>query len=348
MIDFFHNTLTLLLDTAPWLLLGLVAAGLIKAWIPQQALTRWMGDGFGSVIRAALVGAPLPLCSCGVVPAALGLRRSGASRGATISFLISTPETSVDSVAVSYALLGPLMAVVRPVAALASAIGTGALTAALVADKQDATTGNESTCCSKASCCPSEALEPLASQKPNAWKRSWSGIQYALTDIYEDIIVWLVIGVIAAGLVATLVPPDWLAQWGSGLAAMFLMLVVGIPMYICATASTPLAAALLMAGVSPGTVLVFLLAGPATNIGLLGIIFREMGKSTLIIYLLGISLSAIGCGLLLDWGLAMADMRIDVQVDSGHTLLPFWLSVISLIILFLPLLLMLRKKLNLI
>lgn len=320
---FLGTTLALYLDAAPWLLLGLVAAGLIKAWVPDALLARWLGGrGLWPVTKAALIGAPLPLCSCGVLPAALGLHRGGASRGATVSFLIATPETGADSIAVSYALLGPFMTVVRPVAAILSAIFTGLLTALL---PQPAVAKLPTAPASCGSCCsgPCSAAAPA----PGTFlHKSRQGLRYAATEILDDIAVWLAVGIVLAGIVATVIPPQALVAWGSGLPAMALMLLAGIPMYICATASTPVAAALLLAGISPGTVLVFLLAGPATNIATLAVVRRELGLGVLLTYLLGIAVASIGLGLLTD--LVATTLAVDIQAELGRgaELLPSWLA----------------------
>jgi uncharacterized membrane protein YraQ (UPF0718 family) len=301
-MNLLENLLQLYLEAAPWLLLGLVLAGLLKAWLPEGLLQQKLGQGrFMPILKAALIGAPLPLCSCGVLPAALGLRRSGASKSATVSFMISTPETGPDSIAVTYALLGPFMAIIRPLAAIASALFTGLLNSLFVPQQAAPQPGialpvvATAACCSDGKCCTSSAAKTTG-----FWQRSWQGMRYALTDILDDIWHWLLAGLVLAALVITYIPADTLAGWGSGLPAMLMMLLIGIPMYICATASTPLAAAMLLAGVSPGTVLVFLLAGPATNLATMGVIQREMGSRTLVLYLVGISLSSILIGLTTD------------------------------------------------
>ncbi len=312
-----QNLLDLYLEAAPWLLLGLVMAGLLKAWLPEGMLQQKLGRGrFLPIFKATLIGAPLPLCSCGVLPAAMGLRRSGASRSATVSFMISTPETGPDSIAITYALLGPFMAVVRPLAAIASALFTGLLNSLFVSQRETPVAalslpvaGGTASCgCGEGDSCASEP-----SGKPSGlWQRSLQGLRYAFTDILDDIWHWLLAGLVLAALVMTFLPPDTLASWGSGLPAMLMMLVIGIPMYICATASTPLAAAMILAGVSPGTVLVFLLAGPATNLATMGVIRREMGMRTLVLYLVGISISSILIGLATDAALSRLELSVEV------------------------------------
>ncbi|VAW54201.1 Uncharacterized membrane protein, YraQ family [hydrothermal vent metagenome] len=375
-LNLLQNIWLVFLDTAFWLLIGLLAAGFIKAFISEDTMLRWVGGkGIGAILRAALFGAPLPLCSCGVLPAAIGLHRAGASKEATVSFLISTPETSVDSVAVTYALMGPVMAVFRPIAALVNAVGTGLLTTLISDDsvpakaekkvasccasaKEEAVT--ESSCCaSKAapvepSCCSENesedslkgnsedvAVNKLASKsasKPtnksaltkllqkNGLQKIWQAIRYAGADLLDDISKWLAIGIVLAGIMLTFIPPDWLAQWGGGLTAMLVMLVVGIPMYICAVASTPVAAGLLLAGVSPGAVLVFLLVGPATNIASFALLKNELGLKVTAMYLAGLSVFSLMMGLSLEWLLQTQQWTVEATLGDAHTMLPEFVS----------------------
>ncbi|MCW8931567.1 MAG: SO_0444 family Cu/Zn efflux transporter [Gammaproteobacteria bacterium] len=348
-MTFFNNLVSIFLEAAPWLLLGFIAAGLIKAWIPKDGLQRWLGGkGLWTVTKAAIIGAPLPLCSCGVLPAATELHRNGASRSSTVSFLISTPETGVDSIALSYVLLGPVMAIIRPIAAVGSAIITGLITALVPDNKIE---NNEVTCadshcgCSntvtieieqqESSCCSSSACNEQKTPGNSFITRTWSGLRYALVDMVDDLILWLSIGLILAAIISTIFPPMAMAEWGSGLSAMLLMLLIGVPMYICATASTPIAASLIMAGVSPGTVLVFLLAGPATNIATIGVIQKEMGKGVVIAYLSGISICSIMFGYLTDWYINYNDFNVMSQMTEASEWMPEWIAQFSAIILLL-------------
>jgi hypothetical protein len=315
----------------------------------------------GAVVRASLVGAPLPLCSCGVIPAAVGLRRGGASRGATVSFLISTPETGVDSVAVSYVLLGPLMAVARPVAAVATALLAGGIVSATthedetpapdtpptpapigrcnttntapgVGDIQD-DTNTFSTINATTDACADACAEPQPLAAAGPIPRTLAGLAYAASDLVDDLKGWLLLGIVLAGLLAGVVDEGQIAAWGSGLPAMGLMLLVGVPMYICATASTPIAAALLLAGVSPGTVLVFLLAGPATNLATMGVVRKELGTPTLGIYLAAIAAVAVALGLALDALVHAANLDIVAQAKHTAHLIPHGVGVASLVVL---------------
>ena len=323
---FFSNLLLLTLDAAPWLLFGLIVAGLIHAWVPSDGLARVLGGhGLGSIIMGAIIGAPLPICSCGVLPAAISLRRSGASREATTSFLVATPETGADSVALSYAMLGPFMAIARPLAAVMSAIVTGLLMKFLPAEDVSFERATPESCCSADAC--SDRAKP--EQPETFMARTTSGLRYALFDVFDDIAPWLLVGLVLAAATLTWVPPQSLASYGSGLFAMMVMVVVGIPMYICATASTPVAASLLLAGVSPGAAMVFMLAGPATNIATLGVVRKEMGTLGVGLYLLGIISSALAAGLLTD---AMADLlniNMAVQLGGEEEFVPQGLAFVS-------------------
>lgn len=283
------------LDTALWLCIGLLVAGAAHVYLRTEHLQRWLADsGPSSVIRAAILGAPLPLCSCGVLPAAIGLRRAGASKEASAAFLISTPETGVDSIAVSYALLGPVYAVLRPIAALLTAFMAG-LAVWKWADDEVVATEPEAT----ASCCGSEHQADDA-EKNASNPTLIDGLRYAFTDLLSDLAGWLVFGIVLAGVILALVPPNLIAELGQSNWALLIMLLVGVPIYVCAVASTPIAAALLVAGVSPGAVMVFLLAGPATNLGGLALIRNEFGSRFVGCYLAAICIVALAVGWLID------------------------------------------------
>ena len=329
------NTWEIWLDVAPWLLVGLFLAGMLKLWLPMKLLQRWLGGrGFLPVFRAAVIGTPLPLCSCSVLPTAMQLRRMGASQGATVSFLIATPENGADSIALSYVLLGPAMTIIRPVAAILSAVTTGIFTDLVVrrdVQSPDVSGASHATCCSDNGCCDTDAhADAQSGGTPPSFVRRFAG---AVMDLLDDVIGWLLIGILLAAAFKTLVPADAMARWGSGLLPMLLVLMVSIPVYICATASTPVAASLLSAGISPGTVLVFLLAGPATNLASAGLLQRELGLRATITYLVGISVTSVGCGLLVD--LLLAGMKINVasQADGPAELFPHAVSVAAALLL---------------
>lgn len=359
MINFLNNLLELSLEASPWLVLGLVIGGLIKALVPTSFLQKHLsGNGLLSITKAALFGAPLPLCSCGVIPAALGLRRAGASKPATVSFLVSTPETGVDSVTISYALLGPFMAIVRPIAAIISAIVAGLLVGRSDNEPQKINHTSDihaenhlDSCCSGevqeaetcsaskeqatgSSCCAIPDGKTQHNHSKTFWQEAWAGIVYSFNSLFVDVLFWLVIGLVFAALVKTFVPITFLAEWGSGLPAMLVMLVIGVPMYVCATASTPIAAGLLLAGVSPGTAMVFLMAGPATNMSTLGIIGKELGRRSLIAYLTGVGVVTLLTGLSVDYLVTLWNIDVQAQIAHSADLVPpviAWASLLLLI-----------------
>ncbi len=304
MMEFLDACWDILVDSSIWMLFGFFMAGLLRAFVPSDLVARHLGKNqSGNIFKAALFGVPLPLCSCGVIPAAAGLRRQGAGKGATASFLISTPETGVDSIAVSWALLDPLMTILRPVSAFLTAMVTGFFIDA--ADKDSApepkplqpltplvtAQGCASGCCS--------CGEKAAPHSP--LKRFLDGQRFAFDDLLADIAPWFALGILLAGII-TLYLPDDLGQTlpGGGFASMLAMLVVALPMYVCATASTPIAAALALKGFSPGALLVFLLAGPATNAATMIMVGRLLGKKSAFIYVGSIIAVTLACAVAAD------------------------------------------------
>ena len=343
MKELFYSIYSLALDASFWLVIGLLIGGIFKSLIPTEFLHKHLSQpGFSSIIKAAILGAPLPLCSCGVIPAAMGLRDAGASKSATTSFLVSTPETGVDSVFITYAMMGPFMAISRPIIALSSAITTGTLvnifdTEDDVVNKKDL----ETSCCASKSqpqetkqsaktdnCCSKEEVKT-----ESYFSKTFSGVKYAFTNLLDEIIFWLAIGLLFAAIVQTFVSSDMLIKYGTGWTGMLVMLVVGIPMYVCATASTPIAAGFLMAGISPGAVIVFLMAGPATNMATLGIINQQMGKRTMLLYLLGIMSTSLLSGFAINWLVSVNDINITEHLTAHSGLIPFWVQLISLLLL---------------
>lgn len=314
----------LLVESAPWLLIGYLLAGIIKQLIPSEWVHKQLAKpGFLSVVKGALIGAPLPLCSCGVIPTALAVRKAGSSKGATSSFLVATPETGVDSISFSYAVLGPIFAIARPLAALISAIIAGVLVNSF--DKEEAIVELKK---SESNCCHSKQPET----EPSLAERLVSAVQYGYGRMIEDTAKWLLIGLTAAALITALVPQSFFLQWGDGLLAMVVMVIVGLPMYICATASTPVAAGLLFAGISPGAALVFMLTGPATNIATIGVIKEQLGMRSLVAYLLGVIVTAMACGLILNelyaayaWPLQL------VMMEHGESY-PLWRQLAAVLL----------------
>lgn len=274
---------------APYLLLGFLLAGLMHAFVPSGLYRRYLGGrSFRSVLNAALLGIPLPLCSCGVIPTAMSLRKEGASKGATVSFLISTPQTGVDSMIATYSLMGLPFALLRPLVALVTALMGGGLVN--LCDKE---TGE------------AEALPRADVSSPEEARtfgqKIKSALHYAFVEMMQDIGKWLVVGLVIAGLITVFVPDSFFAVFADKpLLSMLLVLAFAIPMYLCATGSIPIAVALMMKGLSPGTALVLLMAGPAVNAASMLVISKVMGRRTLMLYLLSIVSGAIVFGLGID------------------------------------------------
>lgn len=293
-------------DSALFMIGGFAVAGIIKVFLPFSVVSgRLSGDGMGAVTRAAIIGVPLPLCSCSVIPTAMTLRKMGASKGATSAFLISTPESGVDSIAVSYALLDPIMTVFRPLAAFITAFTAGALEnlfgekdGPLAADPVADHCGDDCGDACQSASPPANGINGAA----GFTAKLSQGLRYAFGDLFNDMAGWMAVGLLAGGALNVFIPEGFFTGLpGGSFAMMLVMLGVGLPMYICASASTPIAAAMIMKGLSPGTALVFLLAGPATNIGSMALIRRFMGGRALFIYIAAISVCSIALGLALDW-----------------------------------------------
>lgn len=290
---------TILIEAGIYILFGFFVAGLLYIFIKPETISKYLGKkSFKSVFLASFFGIPLPLCSCGVLPTAVGLKKQGASNGATVSFLISTPESSVDSIAITYGIMDGVMTIARPIAAFFTALFAGILEN--IFGKEPIKQKQEDHCphCKVDENCHTEG----ADHSHSFFQKFWAGIKYAFVDLVYDISKWFIIGIILAGAISYFIPPSFIeTHVGSGLKSMIIMLIVGIPIYICATASTPIAAALVLKGLSPGAALVFLLAGPATNMASLSVMTKFLGKRAMFIYLSSIAIFSILFGLFLDW-----------------------------------------------
>ncbi len=304
---------------SPFLLFGFFTAGILSVFIQPEMVERHLGGGgILQIVKAALLGVPLPLCSCGVIPVAASLRRHGASPGATTSFLISTPQTGVDSILVTFSLLGPVFAIFRPAISFVSGIVGGVLVSCCgdekgLNEKNPPVCGGE--CCAKGG-------------EKNGFLRS---LHYGFVTLPEDLSKALIIGILIAGVISVFVPDDYFAGiLGGGIASMLVMMAVGIPMYVCATASIPIAAALIAKGISPGAALVFLMTGPATNAATISTIWKIMGKRTAVIYLSVVALCAIAAGFLLNYLFAVSALP---QTGKTPWMIPGYVEIISAVIL---------------
>jgi hypothetical protein len=329
--EVFSESWELLLQSAPYMLFGLLIAGLLKAFLSPDYVAKHLGNGrFSSVLKASILGIPIPLCSCGVLPAAASLKKQGANKGATAAFLISTPESGVDSISITYALLDPIMTIARPVSAFVSAMVAGVAINIFLAPKnlkkEHSEISREFSCgCSGACSAPKIQLTDLRLSE-----KLKEGLKYAITDIWGDLAGWFFIGLLVAGLITVLIPDKTISAYlGGGLSSMLLMLCFGIPLYICATASTPIAAAFILKGVSPGTALVFLLVGPATNITSLSVLFGILGKKATAFYLIAIAIVAVICGLSLDLLYFSFGISAAAVVSSNSDVIPESVAILA-------------------
>ncbi len=379
--------LLLINEMSPYLLLGFLLAGLMHAFIPGRYYTRYLSKPtLGSVINAAIFGIPLPLCSCGVIPTAMSLRKEGASRGAVTSFLIATPQTGIDSIIATFSLMGVPFAVIRPIAALITAVLGGWMVNTFVslrdrrahremAEGTIVKTEETETCTchcheNKAeSCCPEGDSDDHhhhhhhSSHHHSSHHHSSSNaschchdrkipetiggkiveaLRYAFLDMMSDIGKWLVIGLVVAGLITIYVPDEVFTIFKDNtMASMILVLIISIPMYLCATGSIPIAVVLMLKGLTPGAALVLLMAGPACNMASILVIRKGLGFRTLVIYILSIVIGAVFFGCLIDWlqysGMIDFTSRVSqtMEIKEGGAGIIKWTSTIVLTLLLL-------------
>ena len=363
MIDFLLAVLqalwAILQEASVYLLVGFLLAGVLAVLVPRQLLTRLVGTGkLRSVLWGSVLGAPLPLCSCGVLPTAVGLRREGATPGATVAFLVATPETGADSISLTYALTDPLMTVFRPIAGVFTAIVAGILTNLFGVTERPAglDVGNTH---------PGDGDHGHAHGHPHGHGHDHDHrhaevppapaargprhailgtasriVRYGFRDLLDDVAWWLVLGLVLSAIVEVALPANvFEGIWGGGVASMLLMLVLSIPLYTCAASSTPMAAALALKGLSPGAALVFLLAGPATNIGSVVVLLKVLGMRAVGVYLAAVAIMTLAAGFALNalyqaWGIdprltfgTAADFVPDSVKTAGAVLLSALLIV---------------------
>lgn len=325
----------LLNEMSPYLLLGFIFAGMLHVLVPQRHIVRYLGkNDFRSVLNAALIGIPIPLCSCGVIPTGLSLYKNGASKGSAVSFLISTPQTGIDSIMITYSLLGLPLAIIRPIIALISGVIGGWFT--------NNNTFKEDI---------SSNENPYKENKIHKFKNPVLNIlHYAFIDFFQDIAKWLVIGLILATLIAVIIPDGFFTTYlSNGYLSMLIMLVASAPLYICATGSVPIAAMLIMKGLSPGAALVFLIAGPATNAATITMVGKILGRNTLLIFLITTIITALFFGTVVNELLPRSWFMPAMMMDHSHhheEIIPYWLQITSSIILGLLLLNVWRLKLT--
>lgn len=327
-------------EMSPYLLLGFLLAGLMHEFLPSTLYTNHLGkNNFRSVFLSAMFGVPLPLCSCGVIPTAMGLRREGASKGATVSFLIATPQTGVDSIIATYSLMGLPFAIIRPIAAFLTAILGGTL----VNKTERQTDSSRTTRAMEGNRC---SAGDKSAPSRGTGERVRSMLTYAFAEMMEDIGKWLVTGLIVAGIITAAVPDSWFVAFqNNSLYSILFVLLFSIPMYLCATGSIPIALALMMKGLTPGAALVLLMAGPASNVASILVINKVLGRKTLAIYLLsiisGAIIFALGIDYLLpaEWFTAPLSRMQDCCAEQ-----PGWFSILCTVLMILLLLNALSPK----
>ncbi len=311
----------------PYVLFGFLAAGLIHTFISTAWIASLLGKrNWKSVFWASFFGIPLPLCSCSVIPTGATLRQKGAGRGAATSFLVSTPQTGVDSIALTYAMMDITMTILRPIIAFITALAAGIGVNWWGEKDEEESSQQEAAqecCCSsqpapppaKDSCCNETTIK----KKQRWWHRT---LQFAFGDLSNDLAHWLLLGFILSGIIGAMIPEGFFDGWaGQGIGSLFIMLFVSVPMYICASASTPIAAALIAKGLSPGAALVFLLAGPATNIGSIPILTKLLGRRSVVFYLLTIIIFSLLAGFLINiyYGLGNVSPKMAIsEVEMEH------------------------------
>ncbi|MEM7575849.1 MAG: SO_0444 family Cu/Zn efflux transporter [Planctomycetota bacterium] len=330
--DLLRGFWAVLAEMAPWLVMGFAFAGVLwvfvkPAWVARHLSAPGSEDGGknrrsrlpgSAVVKASLMGVPLPLCSCGVIPVGTSLHKQGASQGASASFLISTPQTGVDSILATYALMGPVFAVVRPVVALVSGVLGGWLVDAVVVRESPSKprTPEKGACASSACCDPSS----------DDWaiNASWLGklkaaARYGFVTLPADLVRSLFVGLVLAAMLTSLLDGDALAAWFGGPWGVLFAVLLGIPIYVCSTGSIPIAVALLAVGASPGAALAFLIAGPATNAATIAVVGGALGRRTTVAYAASVLVTAIASGYALNVAVAAGlSLRLPESVTHLH------------------------------
>ena len=332
------------LDVSVFMLFGFLVAALLYVFFKADRIKKYLGKGrVKPVLLSALFGIPIPLCSCGVIPVVTGLKKQGANDGAALAFMIATPESGVDSIAVSWAMLDPVMTVMRPIAGLITAISTGIAENIFSSRDQEKASGTPEpffvqtpqsgqTCgCSAGACA---GVSGKTDHEAPLSTRLAQGLNFAFGDLLTDIAKPFTIGVVIAGFI-TFFFPSGISTWSqnNSFLAMLVMLVAGIPMYVCATSSTPIAAALILKGLNPGAALVFLLAGPATNAASIGVVKKIFGTRALAIYLGMISICALAMGSLLDLIYRLLTIQPSVVMGKAAEVLPYGVELTAALIL---------------
>lgn len=287
-----HEFWLIFSNSSTWLFLGFIIAGIIHSALPIELVKRQLSKkNLSSIFKASLFGIPLPLCSCSVIPVAQTLRKSGASKGATTSFLISTPEIGIDSFLLTQGLLGYPIAIIRLLAAFFSAIISGTLVEKFAND----TSGESNDI--KSCCIKQNPLLPVVDET-----KKTSFLKFTFLELPKDLYKPLFWGFILSAILATILPEELIPQYFSSIFHQILLaLVISLPLYICASSSTPIAATLVSKGLSPSAAIIFLLLGPATNVSTILATKKMLGAKGLIFYILGITITALCFAFLIEF-----------------------------------------------
>lgn len=322
------------LSIAPYLLIGLTFAGILHIFVGTEFITKYLGKkGFWSSVKASLLGVPMPLCSCGVIPTAFQLKKSGASSGATVSFLISTPQTGVDNIVPTYAMLGPIFAIFKPLYALVSGV-IGGLVTDLFANDDDVVDFNQASSCSSG-CCSHDKDSTRSDHQESGKKRNkfLEFFHYAYIEFLDDLAPQLVVGIILAGLISIIPNSLFTFVEGNYFFQIILILLIGIPLYVCDTSSLPIALALFAKGMLPGAIFVFLVVGPATNVATITLIAKSMGKKIITLYLSVIAITGVLGGFLVNYIYSLTNYPRPTSVEGlgSHEDLSWWIILLTII-----------------
>lgn len=317
--QFLGDFITIMAEMAPYLLIGFFFAGVMRAFLPQRHIQRYFnGHPFLSSLYASLIGIPMPLCSCGVIPTGTAFYKNGASKSSTVSFLISTPQTGVDSLLATYALMGLPMMIIRPITSFVTGVLGGTWAGYTKTDKVK----EQDACCNTDSSLPSTFMGKVK-----------LALRYGFVDFMQDTAKWLLLGLILAALVSVVIPDNLMSVLNlPPIVQMIMILIFSIPFYVCATGSIPLAAMLILKGVSPGAAFILLMAGPATNLATMTVIGKVMGRKTLSIYLTSIIVGALATALLIDYVFPASwfSATMDTAIAHGHDAHGLsWIHVVS-------------------
>ncbi len=310
-MEFIEILIDLFIDMSFYIMIGLLLVGILHVFVKKDWIIKQLGsNSITSVIKSSLIGVPLPLCSCGVIPTAIEMKKSGASNGAVISFLISTPQTGVDNIIATWGLLGPFMAVFRAISAFVSGI-IGGIIVNIFCFKEEVKEVKQSCCCTNKKNDAKEEYESLANKIKRVFK-------YSFFEFLDEISLHLILGIFVSAIISVLIPEDFFIGIGldSGILAMLLMVVIGLPMYICSTSSIPIALSLVLKGLSPGAAFVFLFTGPVTNIASLIVLAKTFSKKVIAIYLGSVVILSIISGYIFDYMIGI--FGIDLHSHLSH------------------------------